>query len=155
MSDPLTLFNKRVESAVRRQDGISLRELLRLRSIEATKAMEVYIAKGGSLPAPMPDSWSVLPDIVEKRFAAGGALNFNDCVSCNEHLSECLSSYISALQSESAWSIPLLHALCSDMRVVAEQADQQLCTEGKKPCKLEEAEQILKRAFMTTNNDRR
>lgn len=155
MSDPLTVYNQRIESAVRRQDGVALRELLRIRSLEAAQAMEVYIVQGGSLPSPMPGSWSVLPDLVKKRFAAGGALNSNDWVACTEHLSECLTAYISALQSESAWTLPPLHALCTDLRVLAGEADNQLRSEGKKRCKLEDAERILKRAFMTTNNDRR
>lgn len=155
MSDPLSLYNQHIESAIRREDGTQLRELLRIRSLEAAHATEIYIVEGGSVPSPMPDAWEVIPDIVQKRFAAGGALTANDWVSCSEHLSECLTAFINVVQSESAWVLPALHALCTDLRVVAGEADKQLFKERMKKRMLEKSERILKRAFMTTNNDRR
>lgn len=155
MTDSLTAYNERLESIIRREDGIQLREMLRIRSIEAAHATETYVVEGGSLPSAMPDAWEVLPEIVEKRFAAGAALAANDWVSCSEHLSECLTSFINVVQSESSWVLPALHALCTDLRVVAGEGDKQLFREGMKKCMLENSERILKRAFMTTNNDRR
>lgn len=151
----LQSFNLSVESAVRRNDGIALRNLLRLRSLDATRAMEDYVVNGGSLPSPMPDPWGALPEIVEKRFAAGASLNAGDWIACCDHVAQSLSAYLGVLATDSVWSVPLLHAMCSDLRVVAEQADAQLRAENRKPFKLEEAERVLKRGFTVTNNDRR
>lgn len=147
-------FNKMIESSFRRKDGARLKELLRLRSFSVTGPMEEYVTKGGPLPTVEDETWSDLPQIVEKRFAAGAALNWSDWVATYDHLAECLSKYIAALAKDTGWSIPLLHALCEDLRVCAEQADEQLRSEGQKPGKLEEAERILKRGFVVTNNDR-
>lgn len=151
----LQTFNQSVESAVRRKSGITLRDLLRLRSLDASRAMQEYVVEGGPLPSPMPESWDVLPEIVEKRFAAGAALNANDWITCCDYVSDCLSIYLGALAGDSGWSVPLLHALCADLRIVAEQADEQLKAEGKKPRKMEEIERVLKRGFTVTNNDRK
>lgn len=151
----LSTFNREVEQAVQRQDGVKLRDLLRMNSTNATKAMEIYVTRGGSLPAPMPEPWGALPDIVEKRFAAAAALNASNWVESCDHLSQALSAYIAVLAADDAWSVPLLHAMCADLRLFAEQADEQLRSEGRKARKLEEAERVLKRAFTTTNNDRR
>lgn len=151
----LLTFNQSVESAIRRKDGVALREALRLRSIDATKAMEVYISDGGNLPAAMEEPWEVLPEIVGRRFAAGAALNSNDWMGCCDHVSDMLTAYLNSLSLDSGWSLPLLHALCSDLRIVAEQADAQLKAQGRKPFKLSEVERVLKRGFTVTNNDRR
>lgn len=151
----LQTFSLSVESAVRRNDGIALRDLLRLRSLDATRAMEDYVVNGGNLPSPMPDPWGPLPEIVGKRFAAGASLNAGDWIVCCDHVSQSLSAYLGVLSVDTAWSIPLLHAMCSDLRVVAEQADAQLREENRKPAKLEEVERVLKRGFTVTNNDRR
>lgn len=46
----LVEFNKRVVSSFRRKDGALLKELLKIHSLSATRAMEEYVTNGGELP---------------------------------------------------------------------------------------------------------
>lgn len=152
----LVNFNRRLESGFRRKDGLLLKELLRLQSLSATKAMEEYVSKGGALPTVDNPNWSKLPDIVDRRFKAGAALNWGDWVACYEHLAECLLIFLRAMQADdAAWCIPPMYALSDDVRICAEQADVQLDSEGKNQVKMLHAENVLKRAFAMTNIDRR
>lgn len=151
----LRAFNERVEDAVRDKNGKSLRNLLRVTSPDATFPMMDYVIRGGSLPAPQEKPWHSLPDLVNKRFATAAALNANNWVDAFDHLSHAVTTFTTILASDTAWSMPAYQALCAELRIVAEQADQQLTVGEKKAGKLEEAERVLKRGFTMTNNDRR
>lgn len=125
-----------------------------MKSAVAREAMQAYVLEGGSLPrcnAP----WQALPELLEKRFAAAAALNASNWVDAYDHLSSALSTFTQILENESAWCIPAFLVVCTDVRLLAEQADEQLRAAKQKVGKLEEAERILKRGFTTTNNDRR
>ncbi|CAN8065018.1 unnamed protein product [Agarophyton chilense] len=150
----LSRFNKDVEDAIRLKKSEELRELLRLSSGRATAAMEEYVVEGGNLPNRMPDPWDRLPEMVEKRFIAAGALNANNWVTAFDNLSQMLTILTGTIHYESAWCIPAFVALCVDLRILAEEADRQLTFSRQKPGKLEEAERVLKKGFTLTNNDR-
>lgn len=151
----LTSYNQSVEDGVRTKDGETLRDLLRLDSPLCTAAMEIYVSKGGNLPIPMPAPWTTLPEIVQSRFATAAALNANNWIAACDHFSNVLSTYVALLTSDSAWSMPVLHALCADLRILSEEADNQLREDGEKPSRLERTERILKRGFTATFNDRK
>lgn len=153
--DVLQQYNERVEKSVADMDGESLRDLLSMRSTLGNDAMEVYVLEGGSLPRAMPEPWSTLPELVQNRFAAASALNASNWVEACAYLSQAVTVYLNILASDNAWSLPLLQSLATDLRLIAEQADAQLREEGLKASKLVEVERVLKRAFTTTNNDRR
>jgi hypothetical protein len=151
----LESYNRTVEQAVRAHDGSKLRRLLTLSSEKAAAAMQVYMLEGGSCPAPMQDPWSSLPIIVEHRHAAAAAINATNWVEAYAHLTNCIMEYVNnVLPKDDAWSLPLLYGLCTDLRVVAEQADKQLYEEGYKPRLLQDVERTLKKAFSITNGDR-
>lgn len=148
-------FNDRVVACVREKDGYGLVELLGMRATVTAEPAEEYISSGGSLPPALDEPWDSLPALVEKRFAATGALSSKNWVDASAHLSDGLQIFLQILTAESAWCMPLLHSLCADVRLLSEVADQQLQAEGQKPCQLEDAERVLKRAFAVTNQDRR
>ncbi|KAI0561088.1 Proteasome component PCI [Gracilaria domingensis] len=150
----LSQFNQDVEDAIRLKKSEELRELLRLSSGRATAAMEQYVLEGGNLPNRMADPWDRLPEIVEKRFVAGAALNANNWVTAFDNISQMLTLLTGTIHYETAWCISAFVALCVDLRVMAEEADRQLTASNQKPGKLEEAERVLKKGFTLTNNDR-
>jgi hypothetical protein len=103
----------------------------------------------------MPEPWGALPIIVEHRHAACAAINASNWVEAYAHLTNGIMEYVNnVLPKDDAWSLPLLHGLCSDLRVVAEQGDKQLYSEGYKPRLLQDVERTLKKAFAVTNGDR-
>jgi hypothetical protein len=150
----LAEFNGWVEAAVRQQNGARLRDLLRLSSPAAAAAMHQYVTEGGACPAPMPGPWTALPTIVAKRHLTAAAIAAFNWVDAYSHLTECVTEYIGVLQSDTSWSLPLLHALCADLRTIAEQADDQLVHEKFKAEKVEDVARTLLKAFQVTNGDR-
>lgn len=147
-------FNGWVEMAVRRQNGIRLRELLRMNSPDAAAATHIYVTKGGACPAHMPEPWNALPTIVQKRHLTAAAITACNWVDAYTHLNECVVEYIGVLTNDTSWSLPLLHAWCADLRTIAVQADKQLESESSKPEKVEDVARVLLRAFAVTNGDR-
>ncbi|GAA5907206.1 hypothetical protein JCM5296_004985 [Sporobolomyces johnsonii] len=57
-------------------------------------------------------------------------------------------------EASTGWALPVLYAVCRDLRKVAEQADQQLAARGQKTGKLEEASRLLQKCFSCCLNDR-
>lgn len=156
MTSAVSEYSDQLHKCIKSRDGEELRSLLSMKSSLASDAARDYLVNGGSLPEPLKAPWDNLPEMIEKRFAAGAALMAQqDWVDSYEHLSQSVSKYLQMISSLDAWCIPALYQLCADLRIIAEQADEQLRANGQKPSKLEEAERVLKRAFMTTNNDRR
>lgn len=151
----LAAFNSKVEQAVSARDGKALSVLLRMSSADCASAALEYIGEGGDCPSPMKGPWAALPAFVEHRFLAGAALNVNSWARAYVHLNAAVLEYVNnILSKDDSWSIPLLHALCSDLRVVAEEADVELTRAGYKPGKVEDVERTLKKAFAVTNGDR-
>lgn len=149
-------FNFLVEEAVNTQDGQKLRILLR-ESTEATVQAISDFYQNDQVPWPsvtQPQWKENLPIIVQKCFVTAGAIRANDWIDASDHISNALSAYMSILNEESDWSLHLFHSLCEDVRVIAQIADEQLRDDQRKPCKLETAERLLKRAFTIVNNDR-
>lgn len=149
-------FNHLVEEAVNEQDGKQLRKLLRESTKQTIDAItDYYRHENAPLPQVTQPQWREnLPTIVEKCFTTAGAIRANDWVDASDHIANSLSAYMSILNDESGWSLPLFHQLCEDVRVIAQVADEQLRDDQRKPCKLETAERLLKRAFTIVNNDR-
>jgi nuclear mRNA export protein PCID2/THP1 len=150
----LTEFNEQVEMAVRQQNGARLRELLRMNSPDAAAAMHEYVTNGGACPSPMLAPWGPLPTIVQKRHFTAAAIAACNWVDAYTHLTECVLEYIGILQSDTSWSLPLLHAFCADLRTMAVQADNQLVDESCKAEKVEDVARTLLKAFAVTNGDR-
>ncbi|PXF43720.1 PCI domain-containing protein 2 [Gracilariopsis chorda] len=150
----LSQYNIDIEDAVRQKNSDALQDLLRMSSSHATAAMEQYVLQGGNVPKRLDDPWERLPEIVQKRFVTGAALNANNWVAAFDSLAEMVSQLASVVQYETAWCIPAFVTLCVDLRVVAEEADRQLVASKKKAAKLEAAERVLKKGFALTNNDR-
>lgn len=150
----LAHYCQRVEAAVSRKDGESLRSLLRDSTEDTVAAINEFYSVNGDLPLnPAPD-WVLLPQVVQCCFTAAGAIRMNDWVDAFDHICTALNSYMQILANETDWSLPLFHQLCEDVRVIAQVADDQLREDHRKPCKLEAAERILKRGFTIVNNDR-
>lgn len=155
----LESYIERVENSVRARNGYELDHLLNLRSREGRIASMKFLLEGGALQTSrfpeLGTDWAELPLIIQSRFAASNALtgeNFDEaCV----YLSQALSTYLNVVSKEDAWTLQLLHSMCSDVRILAEQADNQLRAEGRLANKMEQVERLLKRAFTVTNNDRR
>lgn len=147
-------FNGWVEVAVKQQNGIRLRELLRMNSPDAAAAMHFYVTNGGTCPASMADPWRTLPTIVQKRHLTAAAIAACNWVDAYSHLNECVVEYIAVLANDTSWSLPLLHAWCADLRTIAVQADKQLVSESLQPEKVEDVARVLLRAFSVTNGDR-
>lgn len=144
-----------LESAVSRKDGDNLRRLLRESTEETVDAInEFYNTTGAELPRSPTPLWEPLPKVVKNCFIAAGAIRMNDWVDAYDHMSAALNAYLSILTNETDWSLPLFHQLCEDVRVTAQVADDQLRQSYSKPCKLVEAERILKRGFSIVNKDR-
>ncbi|GAA5954034.1 hypothetical protein JCM21900_005386 [Sporobolomyces salmonicolor] len=57
-------------------------------------------------------------------------------------------------EASTGWALPVLYAVCRDLRKVAEQADQQLAARGQKTGKLEDASRLLQKCFSCCLNDR-
>lgn len=125
-----------------------------MNSPEASAAMHEYISNGGACPAPMAEPWNTLPTIVQKRHLTAAAIAACNWVDAYSHLTECVLEYLSVLQNDTSWSLPLLHALCADLRTIAVQADNQLVEESFKAEKVEDVARILLKAFAATNGDR-
>lgn len=148
-------FNTRIVSAVRSQNGSDMRRLMRMTSPEAAKAMREYICDGGRCAESISGPWASLPAIVQHRFHAGAAVAANNWADAYTHLNSAVLEYVnSVLPRDDAWSMPMLHVMCADLRVLAEQADYQLTQERSRANKLEDVERTLKKAFTVTNNDR-
>lgn len=150
----LAHFNRLVEAAIARKDGEGLCRLLRESTDETVAAINDFYANGGPLPSGQ-SGWESLPDVVKYCFTTAGAIRMNDWVDAFEHMNNALSAFINILSNESDWCLPLFHQLCDDVRIIAQEADDQLRSDHRKPCKLESAERVLKRGFTVVNNDRR
>lgn len=161
MMDEISLesYIERVEQAVRERDGVELNRLLRLKSREGRIGAVKFLLEGGALQtsrlSELGSEWLDLPHVIQSRFAASNALtgeNFDEaCV----YMSQALTTYLNIVSKEDSWTIQLLHSMCCDVRILAEQADCQLRAEGRIANKMEQIERLLKRAFTVTNNDRR
>lgn len=150
----LSPFNSEVEAAVRNRNGKRLGSLLRMNSTKAAAATHEYMSSGGQCPSPMASPWETLPVIVEKRHCAAAAITAVNWVDAYSFLNEAVLEYIGVLQNDDSWSLPLLYTLCADLRILAEEADQQLIGEGFKADKVEDVARTLRKAFAATNGDR-
>lgn len=152
----MTNFNFLVEEAVNTQNGEQLRILLRgCTAITVTAISDFFIDEDVLWPSVTHSPWKEnLPIIVEKCFYASCYIRDNDWVNAADHIASALSAYMTILNEESHWSLPLFHQLCEDVRIMAQVADEQLRDAHNKSCKLENAERLLKRAFTIVNNDR-
>lgn len=152
---PLLDYNKAVEVAVDNKNAEDLRDLLVLSSELGARAMHEYISEGGACPAPRPAPWSSLPVLVSKRHLAGAAISAYNWVDAYSHTVDCLTEYMSnILVHDTSWSLPVLYGLCSDLRAVARQADEELLEEGHKAEKMDDVARVLLKAFQITNGDR-
>lgn len=151
----LTDFNDRLRTAISTKDGRLLNDLLCMQSEEASRALEIFAINGGSLPSNLPAPWKDVASLVKDRFGAGAALLATNWVECCAYLSRAMNTYLGILSRDDGWSLPLLQSMCRDLRIVAIEADNQLQLEGMHASRLTDVEQILKRAFVATNNDRR
>ena len=70
------------------------------------------------------------------------------------HLERACSSFQSAFEKDTAWSLPALHKLDLGLRRAAQRADVQLKEKGEKPCKLQEAAGVLQKSFRVVVTDR-
>lgn len=144
---------------MKQRNGDALARKMGMMSADANDAASDFLLNGGSLQTPrhkdLGNAWAELPEIVQCRFAASNALSANNCVEACTYLSQALSTYLNIVSKEDAWTLPLLLDWCKYVRILADEADQQLLVEGTKVGKMEEAERLLKRAFTVTNNDRR
>lgn len=141
------------------RDSRGLEKFLGMLSQDANSAAADFLLNGGGLQTPkleeLGEDWAVLPDLVKCRLAASNALSAANFAEACTYLSQAMSIYLNIVSKEDAWTLPLLHDWCKNLRVLAEEADNQLLMDGTKVSKMEEVERLLKRAFMVTNNDRR
>ncbi len=155
----LESYIESVEQCVRSRNGQELNRLLSLSSKEGRVASIKFLLDGGALQtsrfSELGTDWAELPLIIQSRFAASNALTGENFDEACAYLSQALSTYLNVVSKEDAWTLQLLHSMCSDVRVLAEQADNQLRAEGRIANKMEQVERLLKRAFTVTNNDRR
>lgn len=149
-------FISELGAAVDERDGVLLRRLLREPLDEFSSAMVEYYQTGATISPFLDDpAWDAFPIVIEKCFSAVLAIRHNEWIDACEHITAALAAYIDIVSSQDAWTVPLLHQLCEDLRLIARAADIQMEENRRKGTKLESAEPILKRAFTVVNNDRR
>eukprot|EP00871_Galdieria_phlegrea_P003820 jgi/Galph1/4439/GphlegSOOS_G3112.1 len=73
---------------------------------------------------------------------------------CFKHLAEAMRLLCGFLREEKAWIVPVLLKLATQLRQVAEKADENSSKDTTVSNKLEEAESLLKRAYSLVVNDR-
>lgn len=152
----LSDFVSRLGTAIKNCDGELLRRLLREHTESFSAAIVEYYETGASISSPVDDpAWDPLSTVVDKCFSAVLAIRHDEWVDAYEHITAALAAYIDIVSSQDAWTVPLLHQLCEDLRLIARAADLQMKENRRKATKLESAEPILKRAFTVVNNDRR
>lgn len=152
----LSDYVSQLGTAIENCDGELLCQMLRQRTESFSNAMVEYYQTGATISLPVDDTdWDPLAVVVDKCFSTVLAIRHNEWVDAYEHITAALASYIDIVSSQDAWTVPLLHQLCEDLRIIARAADLQMEENHRKGTKLESAEPILKRAFTVVNNDRR
>ena len=145
-----------VATAVAAQNGEALAAALS--QCELTNAALVQQLTGGQAPnlehlcgAALEEPYD---EMLLERFHGLAAAGRGDYSEACTHLERACSSFQSAFEKDTSWSLPVLHVLDLTLRLAGIRADEQLKEKGEKPTKLQEAAAILQKSFRIVVNDR-
>ena len=93
-------------------------------------------------------------EMLLERFLSLAAVGKGDFSEACTHLERACSSFQSAFEKDTAWSMPGLHVLDLALRLAGKQADEHLKAKGEKMGKLQEAAGVLQKSFRIVVNDR-
>jgi hypothetical protein len=143
-----------VASAVVAQDGAALAAALAMCDVSNAPLVAQLPPKpqleqlcGAALEEPY-------DEMLLERFLSLAAAGKGDLPDACTHLERACSSFQSAFEKDTSWSMPALHVLDLALRQTARQADAQLKARGEKVGKLLDAAGVLQKSFRIVVNDR-
>lgn len=147
----ITEYLNRFSDAVSYQDGASLKNLLSLSSnspslISLADALAVFHDSNRLFK--QSDKFSQLSEIVHPLFRALHNYRIGNLTDAYQSFEKSANAFIQEFRNwDSAWALEALYVVAYEIRILAENADRELTSNGKLPEKLKAAGSFLMKVF--------